>query len=376
MTTTQWKESGRTQVLKTKFSPAYGATVEFFAGGTTTPLTVYTERTGATPAETGNLTVDSNGAWPDLFIPYGDYRYRIKDSAGNVIVFTGDIPNPQPFDETVATDPNAVLNTGDMWFSPIAGTRDGAVRANGRTIGNGSSSATERANADTSDLFSFLWTNLADAQAAVSGGRGASAAADFAANKTITLLDMRGAGPLGLDDMGNSAASLLDSASFAHGDATTAGSEVGANTLTLIEANLPAHTHAVGTIAAAANGGHLHSFSGTTSAGSAHSHGVNDPTHSHTVNQYRTVGNQNIASPSSTFSYVNPAGGDTGVASVAAFTGISINNEASHTHPYSGNVSTVSDHTHTLSGSTASVGSGTAASTVSRAILGTWFIKL
>ena len=64
------------------------------------------------------------------------------------------------------------------------------------TVGNASSGA-DRANADTESLFTTIWDAMADAQAPVSGGRGASAAADFAANKTITIPDVRGRSILG-----------------------------------------------------------------------------------------------------------------------------------------------------------------------------------
>jgi len=67
----------------------------------------------------------------------------------------------------------------------------GWVRLNGKTLGNAASGATERADADTAALFAYLWNNLADAQAAVSGGRTGSAAADYALNKTIALPSAR-----------------------------------------------------------------------------------------------------------------------------------------------------------------------------------------
>src|SRR5258708_1610023 len=47
----------------------------------------------------------------------------------------------------------------------------------------------------------LLWNSWADAQAPVSSGRGASAAADFAAHKTITLPDLRGRVVAGLDNL-------------------------------------------------------------------------------------------------------------------------------------------------------------------------------
>jgi len=64
--------------------------------------------------------------------------------------------------------------------------------ANDGTIGSASSSATTRANADTQALYTLLWNNVSNTYAPVSGGRGASAAADFAANKTIKLLSFMG----------------------------------------------------------------------------------------------------------------------------------------------------------------------------------------
>jgi hypothetical protein len=65
---------------------------------------------------------------------------------------------------------------------------------------------------DVQALFSYLWTT--DANLAVSGGRGANAAADWAANKTIALPDQRGRGLSGLDDMGNTAAGRLTATYF------------------------------------------------------------------------------------------------------------------------------------------------------------------
>lgn len=70
----------------------------------------------------------------------------------------------------------------------------GWLKANGGTVGNAASGAT-RANADTAALFAALWDvgSLAILTSAGSGStRGASAAADFAANKRMTLPDLRG----------------------------------------------------------------------------------------------------------------------------------------------------------------------------------------
>lgn len=130
----------------------------------------------------------------------------------------------------------------------------GWVRANGRTIGSASSGATERANADTETLYALLWSSYSDTVCAVTGGRGASAAADFAANKPMALPDLRGRAFFGLDDMGNSAASRLGSVIT---DETTNGASGGAETVTLAEAELPSHTH---TGTTASNGAHTHTI--------------------------------------------------------------------------------------------------------------------
>jgi hypothetical protein len=85
----------------------------------------------------------------------------------------------------------------------------GFVLAAGKTIGNAGSLATERANIDCLTLFTLLWSITANAQCPVSGGRGASAAADWAANKTLTLPDHRGRVAAGLDNLGGTAAGRL-----------------------------------------------------------------------------------------------------------------------------------------------------------------------
>lgn len=145
---------------------------------------------------------------------------------------------------------------------PYLGTSSptGWVRANGRTIGNASSSATERANADTETLFTFLWNNFADAQCAVSSGRGASAAADYAANKTIALPSMRGRAPFGLDDMGNTAAGVLGTVIT---NQTTNGATGGSETVTLTEAQMPQHNHT----ATVNDPGHAHAQTVSTGSG-------------------------------------------------------------------------------------------------------------
>src|SRR5262249_37557020 len=121
----------------------------------------------------------------------------IKNELGGDLI-AGDLPaNSYPmmiFDGTNWVLIRAVVGwqTGDV-KSTIKTTADtGWVMMDDGTIGDASSGGTTRANADTSALFALLWNNTADADCPVSTGRGASAAADFAAHKTITLPQIRG----------------------------------------------------------------------------------------------------------------------------------------------------------------------------------------
>jgi hypothetical protein len=86
-----------------------------------------------------------------------------------------------------ATSMSGGFRTGDAKLTYDDTADPGWIRANDTTIGNGSSGATGRANADTEALFTLLWNKIANQWAPVSGGRGGSAAADYAANKTLAL---------------------------------------------------------------------------------------------------------------------------------------------------------------------------------------------
>lgn len=148
----------------------------------------------------------------------------------------------------VATVPTGVSYP---YFGTTAPT--GYVMASGRTIGSAASGGTERANADTEDLYVLLWDSMTNTEAPVSGGRGASAAADFAANKTLQLPDFRDRSFLGKGDMGGSSAARVTSAVTGLNTATLgAGGGVQAHTLTAAESGLPSHAH---TVAVATGGG-------------------------------------------------------------------------------------------------------------------------
>lgn len=104
----------------------------------------------------------------------------------------------------IATLTANAVHTGDIKYGLYSSAPAGWVKANGGTVGNASSGAT-RANADTSALFAVLWAmDATDSPILTSAGaastRGANAAADYAANKRLTLPDFRAEFLRGLDD--------------------------------------------------------------------------------------------------------------------------------------------------------------------------------
>lgn len=87
--------------------------------------------------------------------------------------------------------------TGDLKIAMRNSIPTGFIRLEGRTIGNASSGASERANADCEALFILWWNDFSNtilpiytSSGAVSS-RGSSAAADFAANKRLAVFDTR-----------------------------------------------------------------------------------------------------------------------------------------------------------------------------------------
>jgi hypothetical protein len=195
-------------------------------------------------------------------------------------------------------DATTVLATGDLKVRYATGTLSGFVRANGRTIGSESSGATERANADCEELFIHLWTE--DANLSVSTGRGATAAADWAANKTIALPDWRGRALAALDDMGNSAAGRLTSTYFgtsaialgaAGGNEATTLTAILIPTLTSTGANAISVSSTVSTLASGFNSG-----SNLTNSGNQYGAGSAAPV---TIGAITSTGSNSISVSSS-----------------------------------------------------------------------------
>lgn len=323
---------------------APGALARFFVGGTTTPLTVYSDAAETTP-HAHPLEADGNGRWPTVFIPFcTSYDEKVTTSGGTQLYYPTLIPNPDPVEASEdSVDDAELIQTGMIVFDPAGGTKTGFVRCNGRTIGSAASGATERANADTEALYTRNYNAHADSILAVSGGRGASAAADFAANKPMALFNMRSGGFLGVDDMGNSAEGIGSAATYTTGNATTGGSIGGKNDHTLTTAQLASHEHSLSGLS-------------TNNAGS-HGHSIVD-------NRTWTIRTTN-------------AGAGSNSSTAAAGASGTVNNQPNVDVDAGLNITnTVADHAHTLAGNATAAGGGTAHNNVQKSLLGTFYQKL
>jgi microcystin-dependent protein len=355
---------GLSQQFQADGEPEVGCLLYLYEAGTSTPVTAYSDF-GLT---TGNerpwpMVADAVGRIPAFWLADGSYRVRLTDADGNELFDESSITAIGASAGTPAgggTSTESVLAVGDMIFTFGEGARSGMVRCNGGSIGSSSSGATERANSDTEALFSFLWNNVSDSYAAVSGGRGASAASDWTANKRIDTPSMQGRVPAGLDGMGRTAAGILSGI-------TDPGETGGAETLTIAEANIPSHTHAVGSLVVDS-----HSHSAGTYAVGSHTHDAGSlacPPHTH------DIGKEDIADPGAGagLGAINAAAED-GYGTSELSASVTITGASAATAPtFSGSSGSASPG---ITGATAATGSGTAVTITQPYRAGTWYIKL
>lgn len=231
------------------------------AGTVSTPQDAFQD-TGLTIKQPYPMTLDAAGRVPQFFVADGSVKIRLQDKTG-VVQLAADsvlVIGPSAGGGGGSTvDPTQLIQTGMMMFRHGVGAISGFVRLNNLTVGSATSGATERANQDCQALFLLLWPDL---NLTVSGGRGASAAADWTANKTITTPDWRGYALSGLDDMGNAPSGRLTVAFFGNSPVVL-GNPGGGESFTLASTHIPAVPFSGTTGAMNANASHSHSVGGT-----------------------------------------------------------------------------------------------------------------
>lgn len=144
----------------------------------------------------------------------------------------------------------------------------GWIMANGKTYGSAASGGTERANDDTKDLFVLHWNDYGDDELPVqtSGGvvvaRGASAEADWLANRRMTLPNYCDRLAVGRGDMGAAPAGLITIANSGL-DTTKMGAKAGVAARTF---------HYSGTTEGANGGSYASGGSGVNTSRDPHGH--------------------------------------------------------------------------------------------------------
>jgi hypothetical protein len=289
-----------------------GAKIYVFYAGTNTPCTAYAD--GASNAEhTSPFLTDGNGCIPPFWVPNRDYKVVITTSTGRVIRTIDNLPATSNTTAGGGAGGGGVVQVGTkippgfLMPAHATGAVDGWVRANGRSIGNTISGATERANEDTLDLFAHLWAS--DSNLTVTGGRGNSPEDDFGLGKQISLPDYRGRVPVGLADMGGTDSGRLNGVPFANGTAKTLGASTGTSTVALTIAQLAQHTHSGSSVL---SGSHNHV--GTTAQDGVHTHGAtadNSGIHVHSGTTAGSGGHTHVGSASTNGTHTHTASTDT-----------------------------------------------------------------
>ena len=170
-------------------------------------------------------TVHRNLTGADLHEPKG------ADTALSGQVYVSDGVGSGVWTTASSIITNTAFSAGDTKITWKTTADSGWIMYTFGTIGDGSSGASVRANSDTSALYTVLWNNMNNTICPVSGGRGASPAADFAAHKTLQLPDV-------------SQRALAVAGGYNAGGLTTRtlGTSLGAEAATLVTANLPPYT--------------------------------------------------------------------------------------------------------------------------------------
>jgi hypothetical protein len=249
-----------TQQLDEYGAPLSGGQLYVIQAGTiSTPQNPYQD-TALSIVMPNPITLDAAGRIPQFFLADGQIKVRLQDKNG-VVKFQQDNllvigPSAGGGGGGGSVDPTTVWQTGDIKIRYDNLIIAGFVRLNGKTIGASASTGSELADASAQALFLYLW-NKDSTLVVTPGGRGASAAADWAANKAIALPDGRNRLLMALADMGNSDVGLLASNTFTKGNQVTLGSMLGVARLQLGVSQMANHYHGCALI----DPGHYHTSS-------------------------------------------------------------------------------------------------------------------
>jgi len=304
--------------------PLAGCLLYFYQAGTVATLQQIYQDFGLTIPAPNPLQCDQAARVPQHWLADGLIHVRLTSAAGVVQVDStlqtlGPSSGPGPGGPTV--DTTGIAATGDVKFRM---TNENLlpywIVLNGTTIGSPNSGASQccgvSAPVSAQNLFTYLWANCPDAHCPVSGGR-TTAAADYAADKRITVPDLRGRALVGLDCMQSTCAGRLVATNVTSGGGDTVntpGASGGQSrqkaSTQLTQGNLPDLTFGVDGISLN-DPGHAHT-GGVTSTGFFGSPGGNtNLVFWSTVN---TGGNQTGISINATNTATNNAGGYQGLA--------------------------------------------------------------
>jgi hypothetical protein len=235
-----------TQQLDVYGAPLAGGLLYLYQAGTVgTPQNAYQD-TALTIPLPNPITLDAAGRIPQFFLADGQIKIRLQDVNGVVQLAADNIlvigPSAGGGGGAGAVDPTTVMQTGDLKVRYDTSIISGFVRCNGKTIGSATSAGSELADPSAQALFNYLWgkdPNLPVYQGSTQVTRGASASADWSANRSIATPDWRGYALGALDGMGNTLAGRLTSAYFGAANADALGAVGGGESFTLAVAQLP-----------------------------------------------------------------------------------------------------------------------------------------
>ena len=349
----------------------------------TTPIQMYWDAAGTQPAAQPIRTIAgyiSRQGTPANIYATGDFSVTVRDQNKNLLFTLPTSPDLQLAQAVAGGTTAAAIPLADSgnYYSPknvesafqqlgplltqivtaLAGTvptgtvanycgstaPTGWVFVDGKSIGDVASGATERANADTVNLYVLEWNSYPHSGSGNPGIQdssgnpttyGTSASNDFSIHKRLLLPDARGRVLACLDNLGGSTASRITVAGGNY-DGTVMGNSGGLENHTLTVTETAAHTHT----ATVTDPGHIHA--------------ITDPGHTHAA---RLAESANIVpnSGSGTLYY----GDGSSPSTSAAFTGISVNS-----------------HTTGITVGNANTGGGAAHSILQPTIIFTAIIKL